>query len=161
MSLRSLTVATTAAIYIQTILGALMRHTASGLAIPDWPLSFGRLIPSHFTPQILVNFAHRTWALAVAGLVIALVVRVFRNHAHERLLTGPAGVLASALATQIFLGGLTVWSGKAVVPTTFHVACGAFTLATSLYLTLYVHRIFVHHPAAERVSVVSPSPVTR
>jgi cytochrome c oxidase assembly protein subunit 15 len=160
VSLRALTVAATAAIYIQTILGALMRHTGSGLAIPDWPLSFGRLIPPHFTPQILVNFTHRTWALVVAGLAGAVVLRVFRRHRAEKLLNRPAGVLLSALITQIFLGGLTVWSGKAVVPSTFHVACGAFTLAASLFLTLYVHRM-IPRRALKSLSVGTPSVVTR
>ena len=32
-------------VYLQLVLGALVRHTESGLAIPDFPLSFGRVIP--------------------------------------------------------------------------------------------------------------------
>ena len=30
--------------YVQILLGAIVRHTGAGLAIPDWPLSFGRLV---------------------------------------------------------------------------------------------------------------------
>src|SRR5688572_25978876 len=36
---------TTGAVYVQLILGALMRHTQSGLAIPDFPLALGGIIP--------------------------------------------------------------------------------------------------------------------
>ncbi len=161
IQLRKLSVLATAAIYVQTILGALMRHTASGLAIPDWPLSFGRLVPAQFTRQILINFAHRTWALVVACLVVAVVMRVLRHHASEKLLARSATVLLSALVVQVFLGALTVWSGKAVVPTTFHVACGAFTLASSLFLTLHVQRMFVRRRVEQEVQVGDPSAVTR
>lgn len=34
-----------AALFIQLILGAVMRHTGSGLAIPDFPASFGQVVP--------------------------------------------------------------------------------------------------------------------
>src|SRR6267143_1734710 len=35
----------TAAIYIQLILGALMRHNNAGLAIPDFPANYGHILP--------------------------------------------------------------------------------------------------------------------
>lgn len=160
-SLKSLTVATTAIIYVQTLLGALMRHTASGLSIPDWPLSFGRLIPTQFTRQILFNFAHRTWALVVTFFIAWVVVQVFRRYRSERVLIRPAIVLICAVLLQIFLGAETVWTGRATFPTTLHVACGAFTLATSLYLALTVHRIFLTHPAVRPVTIGSPSTIAR
>src|SRR5262245_3715763 len=40
-SLRRLATATTALIYVQVLIGAAMRHTGAGLAIPDFPLMFG------------------------------------------------------------------------------------------------------------------------
>jgi cytochrome c oxidase assembly protein subunit 15 len=139
-SVRLLTAATTGIIYTQTILGALMRHTQSGLAIPDYPLSFGHLVPPTFTPQILVNFLHRTWALVVAGFVIWAASRILRGYRAERGLRLPAVVLLCALVGQITLGALTVWTAKSVVLTTLHVAGGAFTLAASLVLTMRTHR---------------------
>src|SRR5215207_2859379 len=41
--LQRLSVVTTVAIYAQILVGATMRHTGAGLAIPDFPLAFGRL----------------------------------------------------------------------------------------------------------------------
>jgi cytochrome c oxidase assembly protein subunit 15 len=146
-SLRVLTLATTLMIYIQTLLGALMRHTASGLAIPDFPLSFGRLIPDHFTPQIEVNFSHRAGALVVSALVIWVAVRVFRTHGAEKVLQRPVAVLLLALVLQISLAAETVWSSRGIIPTTLHVAGGAFTLACSLYLTLMTHRTVIRREA--------------
>jgi heme A synthase len=43
------------------------------------------------------------------------------------------------LALQITLGALTVWSRRAVLPTTTHVAVGAAVLATSLMLTIRIY----------------------
>ncbi len=147
-SLRSLTLATTILIYLQVLLGALMRHTASGLAIPDFPLSFGRLVPEHFTRQIEVNYAHRLGAVVVTLFVLWTCTRVFRAHRSQPVLFKPALVLLCGLVLQIALAAETVWSAKGVLPTTLHVAGGAFLLATSLYLTLKTH-----HTVRSRVSV--------
>ncbi len=49
---------------------------------------------------------------------------------------------------QIVLGGLTVWTAKAVVPTTLHVATGASLLATSVVLTLRAFRLY-HLPQSK------------
>ncbi|HYK91973.1 MAG TPA: COX15/CtaA family protein [Acidobacteriota bacterium] len=152
-SLRMLTTVTTAVVYCQILLGALMRHTGSGLAIPDFPLSFGHVIPPHFTRQILVHYSHRVGAVIVAFLILWVTARILRNHAEEKALRLTAFVLLSALIVQLFLGAETIWSGKGVISTTLHVAGGAFTLATSLFLALTVRRILVLQPASQRVPV--------
>ncbi len=155
-SLKFLTLATTILIYVQVIIGALMRHTASGLAIPDFPLSFGRLVPDHFTRQIEVNYAHRVGALVVSLFMLWIVTRIFRTHGSEPALRRPALVLLIALTLQICLAAETVWSSRGTLPTTLHVAGGAFTLATSLYLTLMAHRMIksrVALPAWESATV--------
>ena len=54
--------ATTALIYAQILIGATMRHTGAGLAIPDFPLMFGHLVPDHWDAGIAVHFAHRVGA---------------------------------------------------------------------------------------------------
>src|SRR5215470_11565395 len=64
-----LAIVTTAAIYVQIVIGATMRHTGAGLAIPDFPLSFGHVIPTHWEPKIAVHFAHRAGAAAVTVLI--------------------------------------------------------------------------------------------
>src|SRR6185503_17674650 len=43
---------TTGAVLGQLVLGALMRHMQAGLAIPDFPLAFGRFVPPLETPSI-------------------------------------------------------------------------------------------------------------
>ena len=43
--LRRVALATTALIYTQILIGATMRHNDAGLAIPDFPLAFGHVLP--------------------------------------------------------------------------------------------------------------------
>src|SRR5262245_40389445 len=44
-TLRRATVATVVLVYAQILLGATMRHTGAGLAIPDFPTMFGGIVP--------------------------------------------------------------------------------------------------------------------
>lgn len=134
--LPGLTLATALIIYVQLVLGAVMRHTGAGLAIPDFPLALGRVVPPLDDPGVAIHFAHRVVGLTVAALTIWTASRVVRTHPHERALRGPAFVSIALVLTQITLGALTVWTAKAVLPTTAHVACGAALLATCFLLAI-------------------------
>jgi cytochrome c oxidase assembly protein subunit 15 len=160
-------VVTAIAIYLQLILGAIMRHTDAGLAVPDLPLAYGQLFPSLgadalarynqqlidlnlrlaadgaiTAQQIVAHMAHRLWALVVAGGTIATAAALLRR----RHLSGRFGILAvmllAILAAQITLGVLTVLSAKAVDITTAHVATGAALLAAALLSALHAARVF-------------------
>lgn len=150
-------------VYLQILAGALVRHLGAGLAIPDFPLSFGRLIPPFTTGAIAVNFVHRTGAALVAIAILALAVRVFRSAPSLR----PLMTLLLALTSlQIYLGAKVVWFGSAnagayhslagAVPlrlasiTSFHVVTGAATLTTSLLLALTARTIASHRVEPEQ-----------
>lgn len=133
---RRLAVATVAVLYIQILLGALMRHTGSGLAIPDFPLAFGRLLPPQFDTSIAIHFAHRIGAVAVSVAVIWLCVKTFRQYEGNKKLTRPAFYLLLLLFFQILLGGLTIWTQKAPTVATFHLTVGAMMLGLSVLLML-------------------------
>lgn len=143
---------TTAIIYVQILIGAVMRHLGAGLAIPDFPTSFGHLAPPFISVGIDVNFAHRCGALIVTAFVLWTVARVLRLHRDEPLLRRPAIGLLCLLALQITLGAATIWSGRAVLPTTAHVAVGAAVLATSFALTV---RAYAMSRAAETSQMMS------
>ena len=133
---------TTSIIYLQILVGALMRHIGAGLAIPDFPTSFGRAIPPLWDDFIAVNFLHRCGAVIVTGFVGWTVARVLTSHRDEPRLRRPALALILLLTTQICLGAITIWTRRAVVPTTAHVAFGAAVLATSLTLTIRSWRLY-------------------
>ena len=86
--------------------GGLVTSNDAALAVPDWPLNWGRLVPP-LEGGIRFEFAHRVLALLVAVLTAALA---FRMHAREprpwmRKLAWWA--LAAVLA-QALLGGAMV-----------------------------------------------------
>jgi cytochrome c oxidase assembly protein subunit 15 len=139
-TLERIAIVTTAIIYVQILLGATMRHTGAGLAIPDFPLAFGHLIPPHWDSKIAIHFAHRVGAATVTLLVLATTSHVFFHHGRRAELRRPAILLLVLLALQITLGALTVLSHKQFVINSLHVVNGALVLVTSLVLTLRAHR---------------------
>jgi len=135
-----LTAATTAVIYVQLLLGAVMRHTGAGLAIPDFPLAYGRIVPPIDSFAVGIHFAHRAGAVLVATLVAASAARALQIHRGDPRVIRPALLSVTLLAMQLGLGAAIIWSRKAVLPTTAHVAVGAALLATSLVLALHSRR---------------------
>ncbi len=124
-----------ALVYLQILVGALMRHLGAGLAIPDFPLSFGHLIPRFTSAAVAVNFAHRLGGAIVAASVLAMFVRLLRfEPAHPLRQLGT--ILLLVVSAQVMLGAYTVWSGKQPIITSLHVMTGALTLAMSLLLAL-------------------------
>jgi cytochrome c oxidase assembly protein subunit 15 len=136
MSLRALCAAMTGAVYFQLVLGALMRHTKSGLAIPDFPLAFGGIIPEFTSEKVAIHFAHRIGAVIVTAAIVWTFWRVRRFYRDEPLLARPAAVLLCLVLAQFTLGAFTVWSAKHFLITTAHVATGALVLGVSFLLTV-------------------------
>lgn len=138
--LQKVAAATTGWIYIQIVMGATMRHTGAGLAIPDFPLAFGQIIPPHWDAGIAIHFAHRVGALIASVLILATTGHVFYHHGRRRELLRPSILLVALLILQVTLGAFTVLSQKHYIINSLHVVTGASVLATSLVLTLRAHR---------------------
>jgi cytochrome c oxidase assembly protein subunit 15 len=132
---------TTGVIFLQLVLGALTRHSGAGLAIPDFPLAFGRLVPAFETSLIAIHFAHRVGAVVVSVCVLTLASALARRHRQDPRLVRLAALSVSLLVTQIALGASIVWTQRAVVPTTTHVVVGAALLATCLVTALRTGRV--------------------
>ena len=109
--LRRVATTTTALIYAQILVGATMRHTDAGLAIPDFPLMFGGLVPDHWRSEDRRALrpprrrAHRharrsSRRRRTSGITTAAA----------RELTRPAALLVALVAVQVTLGALTVLS---------------------------------------------------
>lgn len=138
LAIRVLSWALVGTIYAQVIVGAVMRHLHAGLAIPDFPLAFGRVIPPFLDGRVAIHFAHRAGALAVALLVVALVSLIARR---EPRLVRPALGLLALLAVQIMLGASVIWLRREPVMTSLHVVCGAAVLMKALLLALRATRL--------------------
>ena len=137
----------TGVVFAQLALGAVMRHMGAGLAIPDFPLAFGRLVPPFDSAGVAVHFAHRVGAVLVLAVVVRLLLRARRSRDPRLLHTAVAA--AGLVLVQIVLGGLTILSARAVVPATAHVAVGAAVLGTCWLCTLRAYRLLPrrHRPS--------------
>ncbi len=167
--------ALTVLIFGQLVLGALMRHYGThygtGLAVPDFPLSYGHLVPptseaglsrandmrvfdlnmrATTLVDIWLHTSHRIGALLVTLAAIWVfwrvrgTPRVVRPARHTLLLAG-------LLGAQICLGVATIWMGKPADVATAHVAVGALLLLASWLLTVRVARSYVLRPAAGEI----------
>ena len=136
----------TTTVYAQILLGATMRHTGGGLAIPDFPLSYGHLVPPFWNSAIAIHFAHRVGAVIVTALTLLAAGLIWRRHGGRSELQRGAWLLILLVATQVSLGALVVLSGKQPVINTLHVATGALVLATSLVVTLRAFRLRFEPP---------------
>ena len=163
-----------AVIYLQLVVGATMRHEQAGLAIPDFPLNFGHILPpapsavndafrtaamhnwpdpaltllAHVTAwQIYLQFAHRIGAVIATIAVCWLVRLIYRNPGRQHLLR-LANVLLFLLVTQITLGILSVLWRKPADIASLHVATGALTLVTTYIIALRAARLFRPAPPA-------------
>ncbi len=139
--LRKVATATTVLIYTQILIGATMRHTGAGLAIPDFPWMFGHVVPDHWSAKIAIHFAHRVGALVVTGAIVSTSVYVWRRHGDRMELTRPATLILFLVGVQVMLGAFTVLSKRDVWINSLHVVCGALVLTTSLLITLRAWRI--------------------
>lgn len=155
---------TVAVIYLQLIVGATMRHYRAGLAIPDLPLAYGKLLPpvdqgqlnaanafrfrmqppldSVTLGQIWLHFGHRIGAVLVTLAVLALAGMVIGRYRHRPQLSKPAVLLIVLLAAQLTLGVLTVLLRKPADIASTHVAVGALVLVTTFWLTASAARIY-------------------
>jgi cytochrome c oxidase assembly protein subunit 15 len=164
-------------VFIQLVLGAWMRHSDAGLAIPDFPLSYGQLVPpagagglswindqraQYDLPpvdasQVWIHFAHRVGALLSALTLLACGVHILRTHRSERRLREPAIVMIMLVLVQILLGALTVWTGKGVQIATAHVATGALLFATCIFTAARSFHLYALPAEAPAYSVL-PQP---
>ena len=146
---------TVAAIFLQLILGAVMRHEEAGLAIPTFPLSNGSLLPNFTSLGVTLNFLHRSWAFVVAAIIFVVNIKALRTKSKELRTPAIGGMLLVVL--QICLGAITIWSVKEPNWTSIHVVNGAAVLMTEFILAIRLHHIFKASTVTSRESVIIPS----
>jgi cytochrome c oxidase assembly protein subunit 15 len=98
---------TLALTFILVVWGGVVRLSGSGLAIPDWPLAEGKLIPRAH-PNVLIEYGHRFLAMVVGFSTLAVAILVFRSPAGRGSLLGLTIAALITLALQVFMGGRVV-----------------------------------------------------
>jgi cytochrome c oxidase assembly protein subunit 15 len=175
----------TGLILSQLVLGATMRHQHAGLAIPDFPLAYGKLWPA-MDPAAIVRYNQQRLEITalnditafqvglqmvhrlMAALIIAAVTacawlaqrRLGRHHALPALCWTWLGLIL----LQALLGAATIWSNKAADIATAHVLVGALSLALGAMLSIisWQNRVWARSkppvPSVSTVMSFPPSP---
>lgn len=143
-STRTLGLIACAAIFLQLILGALVRHTPSAaLSIPTFPWSspLDTVLPLIWTFPVTIHFMHRVGAILVTIALVAFAWKLWRSAATGKGYSFASAALVVMLGLQITLGALTVLTFKNEYVATLHMLLGAFMLAATWLLTFACHRL--------------------
>ena len=117
------------AVFVQSVIGALVRHTDGGISCPDIPLCLGQIVPPLVNIQITSHFLHRTMAVVTSGAVIFLYAWTktrceIPNHV-QRLVVIAVGLLV----IQVLLGVASVLTVLAIPPVSLHTLVAAALLS--------------------------------
>ena len=94
------------ATFLLIIAGGLVTSTKSGLSVPDWPLSYGRLMPP-MVGGIRYEHTHRMIATLVGLMTLVLAVWIGFSESRKWMRWVGIGALGLVVAQGI-LGGMTV-----------------------------------------------------
>lgn len=86
--------------------GGMVTSTSSGLSVPDWPLSYGRLMPP-MIGGVFYEHGHRMVATLVGFLTVLLAIFLTRSDV-EPYIKKAGGIAVGLVIVQGTLGGLTV-----------------------------------------------------
>jgi len=173
---RNLLLVTTLLVFGQLVLGATMRHQHAGLAIPDFPLAYGKLWPSMDAAsvsqynqlrqevisanpitgfQIGLQMVHRM----IAGLICIAVAfcawTMRRQLGAGHFLSKLALAWLGMILLQALLGAGTIWSNKAADIATAHVLVGALSLAAGVMTSTIAFRGSVLARAPQMAPITS------
>ncbi len=174
--------ATTLLIFAQLVLGATMRHQHAGLAVPDFPLAYGKVWPPTdaasiermnqnrhdardpnpiTATHIVVHMAHRVTAFLILGGVTFLTFRLWKAPGVKHQVTRLALVWSGMILAQLALGVITVLKNKPADIATAHVVLGATSLVMGAVITIVARKISVegrkHIPHLGAASSVEPA----
>lgn len=126
-----------------------MRHQHAGLAVPDFPLAYGKLWPAMDADsvarynqqrlevtaanpitgfQIGLHMAHRLLAMGILGAVALAAWSARRQLGGKHFLARGTALWLMLILVQALLGAATIWFNKAADIATAHVVIGSLSL---------------------------------
>jgi len=172
-----------AVLVVQLVLGAWMRHTGSGLAIPDFPLAYGQVVPPmsgqaiaqtqqdwarlhpeqsagiFSTRQVHLHFGHRIGAILVTAATLWLLWAAGRRPTGLPRIDRLPWLIAFGMLLQILLGASVIWTQRQPDMATVHQSLGAILLAAAVLLVARLQRAAAS-PAGADVTADQPSHAT-
>lgn len=158
-SLRWLVLAGMLLTYFQLGVAGTIRHQHAPLAIPDFPATYGQLIPDlspasldsintrrsvdQMAPvakgQIVLQLIHRAGAVALLIVVIMVAFFTMQCTPLGHWMRSWSLLWVAGILLQILLGAVTIWTNKAADVATAHMAMGALLTGFSI---LFTFRLF-------------------
>jgi heme A synthase len=126
------------AVFVQLLLGAIVRHTQrTGLIATDIITTGGHLVPPTFPFELFSIFMHKAWAMVVFALAMTSAFSTNKILGGRGWVAVLPRLIGALPIIQIILGVYVLWSGKKFWVTNFHVLNGDLILAT-VFLQLLV-----------------------
>src|SRR5271157_2768317 len=127
------------------VAGGLVTSRDAGLSVPDWPLSYGKLMPP-MEGGILYEHGHRMVATTVGLLTIVSMIWLLRTERRKWLRM--LGIVALiAVIVQGVLGGLTVLLLLPWWISTSHACLAQLFFATTVAMALFTSDWWLRGPA--------------
>jgi cytochrome c oxidase assembly protein subunit 15 len=105
LSYRAFSWATVVLLLGLIVVGTLVNSSRAALSVPDWPLSYGKLLLTKWPGNIFWEQLHRLMVAITGFVLIALAIAVRRESAIKRRLVRGALLL---FVIQVLLGGVIV-----------------------------------------------------
>ena len=116
-------------VYLQVILGILVRYSKASLACPDFPLCQGQFIPYLGNSAVALHFTHRMTAVAVLLFTVIMLYRAIKRNQGVRI----AAITLSLVILQAAFGISVVLTGMFLPVVIMHGATGFILLGWLAY----------------------------
>ena len=136
------------------VAGGLVTSRDAGLSVPDWPLSYGKLMPK-MEGGILYEHGHRMIATMVGMFTIVSLVWIFRAD-RRRWLRILAIAALLAVIVQGVLGGITVLLLLPWYISSSHATLAQLFFSTTVAMALFTSRRWLAGPSIVPEDAANP-----
>ena len=141
-SLKWFAVATTIAMIFILIGGALVTKTGSGAGCgKSWPLCNGQVLPTHITPELVIELAHRLVSGAGGFMVLALSIWSWKAMGHIRETKFLSILSFFFLLLQALIGAAAVKWGQSSFILALHFGISLVSFAAVFLLTILIFEV--------------------
>src|SRR5258708_6706783 len=126
------------------VAGASVTSKEAGLSVPDWPLSYGQVMPQ-MTGGVFFEHGHRLVATTVGFLTIILAVWLWRAET-RRWMKALGFICLAAVIVQGVLGGLTVLLMLPPAVSISHACLAQLFFSTTVAVAVFTSRSWKQDP---------------
>ena len=131
---------TTCATFLLIIAGALVTSNDAGLSVPDWPLSYGQLMPE-MSGGVFYEHSHRMVAASVGLLTVILNIWLWKIESRSWVCRLGNIALATVIIQGI-LGGITVLFFLPVQVSVIHASLAQLFFCMLIALSLAISPVY-------------------